>query len=102
MLKSIVYVEPLGYDEVTKLYGYLYLIEDTDFDKTKVIVESPSTNPLGATLAIIKFYSERNLNVVANLMILFNMFPDYYALSRMNCSELKPYEDEMEKLLLLQ
>ena len=65
----------------------------------------------GAAILTVKFYFNRNLDVVSNLTKLFKDHHDYYFWDTAHdyldfCKEyvpeIKPYQEEIEKLLLLQ
>ena len=109
MLKSIAYKKYIGYDEKTAKYSYLYELEDTELSGKFEVVGCGAAHPVAA---VIKFYSEKEPdNIPTNLLILFrkyhsdygwNSIDRYYIWCKKYIPEIKPYQDEIEKLLLLQ
>ena len=111
MFKSIEYIKSLGHDPKTNLHYYEYEITDTDF----VEVGAGALGAGGATSgadradAVINVYSKRNLNVPANLILLFKFYSSRYGWTIEDqidwCKKytlgFDKYEKDLEKYLTL-
>jgi hypothetical protein len=73
MFQSYEYAEHFGYDEKINKYRYLYKIIDSDFVEE---VATNGANVCSLVSALIEVYEKQNLNVAANLALLFQYYHD--------------------------
>ena len=107
MFKSIKYNKYLGYDPLTDLCSHEYEITDTDFVEIGHGLSRSMSE--GGEAVVINIYSKRNLNVAANLMLLFKLYHHRHRWSiqdqiywcRRNILGFDKYEKDLEKYLLL-
>ena len=127
MLKLITHKKKIGFDPKTLEYRHLFVLEDSELGAIEIIAGAdafglrPRRNELSLAInAVVIFYSSRNLDVMGNVLLFYshtrtivksddtvfiNMpfanIGDFFSFCKEWVPSIKPYEEEIDKLLLM-
>lgn len=110
MFKDYEIIKYLGYDASTDQFEYLTKIIDDDFEnELSARARLDAAASAAAARALIKIYSQKQLDVARNLMLLILKINEKYHWLKLNyiiedldkyIPEFKPYSNQIKQLLL--
>lgn len=101
MFKSITLTVPLMIVSTSPIEG-VFVLEDDEYGTQHFDADTENWSDGSEFLIVFNFYSSRNADIASNIVLYLKKTTPEYCIYVKNRLEIKPYKDEIEKLLLLQ